>query len=350
MVSYSHKKQRRDVGWRTASVALLLVFVLGAVFLVLGWPKGRTNAPSANPIEVAFSFGAEDIEVYHGMQILLDRAIEESGKEIKVSYYYANTNIDLEAENIRRAIHTNPDVIVVMPQDSRVIQGSIREANTAGIPVIAYNRAPEFSRGAVPAAFVGLDTVDQAYTTALVLFRRMVSDGVPLRIINVMGNLVDRNAVNRNEGLYRAAKEVGVEIVASIETKWEPDLAYELLHASLLENPEATALFCASDWLLSGVQQALEEHDRWYPYGHPRHFFIGSQDVFTIGAQLIREGYVDVATAFDLWPMSTILVQTILAVIRGRELQQDVMLIPGRVITAGNIDSQSDLWHTHLAE
>jgi len=48
--------------------------------------------------------------------------------------------------------------------------------------------------------------------------------------------------------------------------------------------------------------------------------------------------------------MSTTLVQTILAVVRGRELEQNVMLIPGRVITAENIDSQLDLWHTHLGE
>lgn len=336
---------------RWTALTLLLLFLLGAgIYFLLGTQKRSSAGRSHGPIEVAFSFGAEDIEVYHGMEILLNRAIEESGKEINVTYHFAYTDLDREAENIREAIRRDPDVIVVMPQDSQEIQRSIRAANTAGIPVIAYNRAPDPAQGAAPAAFIGLDTVDQAYTTALVLFRRMAGEGVPLKLINVMGNLVDRNAVNRNTGLRRAAREVGAEIVDSVETKWEPERAYELLSQSLEEHPEATALFCASDWLLSGVEQAVREQDRWYPYGDPKHLYIGSQDVFTSGARLIREGYIDVATAFDLWPMSTTLVQTILAVTRGRELEQKVMLIPGRVITAENIDSQLDLWHTHLGE
>jgi len=267
---------------------LLVAVVLGTVSFLLGRPQTTTAPRPEGPIEVAFSFGAEYIEVYQGMEILLDRAIEESGKAIQVTYYYADKNLELEAENIQEAIRSDPDVLVVMPEDSREIQRSIRAANSAGIPVIAYNRAPEPAQGAVPAAFVGLDTVDQAYTTALVLFRRMVRDEVPLKVINVMGNLVDRNAVNRNAGLHRAAKEVGAEIVDSIETKWEPERAHELLRASLIENPEATALFCASDWLLSGVQEALKAHGRWQPYGHPDHFYIGSQDVFTVGAQIGR--------------------------------------------------------------
>ncbi len=340
------KAFRRGLG---STVGLLLLLGFG-VYLFFGWWRGGAAAPRDETIDVAFSFGAEDIEVYHGMEILLNRAIEESGKPINVTYYFAYTDLEREAENIREAIRRDPDVLVVMPQDSQAIQKSIRAANSAGIPVIAYNRAPDPAQGAAPAAFIGLDTVDQAYTTSLVLFRRMVQEGVPLKVINVMGNLVDRNAVNRNTGLRRAAREAGAEIVDSVETKWEPERAYELLTESLEEHPEATALFCASDWLLSGVERALIEHDRWHPYGHPEHFYVGSQDVFTVGARLIREGYVDVATAFDLWPMSTTLVQTILAVVRGRELQQNVMLIPGRVITAENIDSQLDLWHTHLGE
>jgi ribose transport system substrate-binding protein len=329
-------------------VIFLIVFVFGVFFTTSAAFRDPGGTASIEPITVEFSFGAEDIEVYHGMETLLNRAIDESGRDIRVTYRYAYTDVELEAENIQTAIENRPDVLVVMPQDSIKIQESIRAARRAGIPVVAYNRAPEPMSGAEPTAFIGLDTVDQAYTTALVLFTRMTEDGVPLRVINVMGSLVDRNAINRNIGLIRAAAESGAVIVDSVETDWMPDKAYRLFSESIENHPDARAVFVASDWLLSGVQRALEETGRWYPYGDERHFYLGSQDVFTTGAQLIRSGYVDVATAFDLWPMSAMLVQVILAVARDRELHQTVLLVPGRVITAENIDSQPDLWHTHL--
>ncbi len=74
----------------------------------------------------------------------------------------------------------------------------------------------------------------------------------------------------------------------------------------------ANAFFCASDWILPGVEQAMRELDLWYPYGDPRHLYFGSQDVYPRGFTLIKEGYIDVNTAFDLFPMSMILLQVIL--------------------------------------
>jgi ABC-type sugar transport system substrate-binding protein len=312
-----------------------------------GVSSGRNSASQRN-ISVEFSFGAEDIEIYHGMELLLDRAIAESGKPISINYHYAYTDPDVEAQNIAHAIARKPDVLVIMPLDSKTVLHYIQRADDAGIPVIVYNRAPDSSPEIQPATFIGLDTVDQAYTTAVGLFSRVRDDGFLPRAVNVMGDLRDRNAVNRNMGLHRAADETGAIIVAAIETDWVPEVAAQRLEQVLLQHPEINTVFVASDWLMSGVRDALIRHDRWYPYGHERHTYIGSQDVFLVGAELVRAGYIDVNTAFDIWPMSTTLVQSIVSIAAGDDLAQQVFLIPGRIVTAGNIEMMSDLWHQSL--
>ena len=324
------------------AMACLLLLLLGCT------AEQRTAEQQREIIAVEFSFGAEDIEIYHGMELLLNRAIAESGKPISINYRYAYTDPDIEASNVAAALAERPDVLVIMPLDSRTVLEYIRQADDAEIPVIVYNRAADPHPQLQPAAFVGLDTVDQAYTTAVGLIQRVIADGKRPKLLNVMGDLRDRNALNRNIGLRRAAEETGAEILASVETHWIPELAETGLKNALELYPEANSVFVASDWLMTGVRAALEAGERWVPYGREGHMYIGSQDVFPLGARLIRDGYVVVNTSFDIWPMSTTLVQSIVSIAAGDELSQRVFLIPGRIVTARNLDTMGDLWYRSL--
>lgn len=329
-------------------LCLIWLFTVLVLVLVGCGITGRAQYTVADYISVEFSFGAEDIEIYHGMELLLNRAIAESGKPITVNYQYAHTNPERETRNVAAAIARSPDVLVIMPLDSRLVLDYLQQASNAGIPVVVYNRAPDPHPEVQPAVFIGLDTVDQAYTTAVGLIRRVMDDGHHPNIVNVMGDLRDRNAVNRNMGLNRAIEETGATLVAAVETGWVPEIAARELEQVLIMHPEVNAIFVASDWLMSGVRDALSRLDRWHPYGHDRHVYIGSQDVFPLGAQLIREQFVHVSTAFDIWPMSTTLVQTIVSIASGDELAQTVFLIPGRIVTAHNLQTMGDLWHESL--
>ncbi len=314
-----------------------------------GCLQGETDVEERRrDIDVEFSFGAEDIAIYHAMELLLDRAVAESGRTISVRYSYAYADIEQERRNVRAAIERRPDVLVIMPQDSRIVLDYIRRAEEVNIPVIVYNRAADPHPDIHPSAFVGLDTVDQAYTAAVALFQRMEEEGQRPNVINVMGDLRDRNALNRNAGLLRAAEEAGATILESVRTDWDPQLAEEALREALRRYPEANALFVASDWLMSGVRAALEEAGRWAPHGDPAHIYLGSQDVFPLGAELVRGGYIDVNTAFDIWPMSTTLVQSIVSIVAGDTMSQRIFLIPGRIVTRANIDEMDDLWHESL--
>ena len=316
----------------------------GLALALLGMSCGGRASGAARHIRVEFSFGAEDIDIYHAMEASIVKAVQDSRQDISLSFTRAYASTPRQLRNIRDSIAKKPDLLVIMPQDSKAVLPLIGEAHAAGIKVIVYNRQTDPDPSFSPDVYIGLDTVDQGYTTGFALIKRMKQGGVSARIINVMGSPGDRNALNRNEGLKRAAAEMGAAIVAEVHTDWRPEEAESGLGAALAAHPEATAIFCASDWLMSGVEKSLRKIGRWEPRGARSHFYIGSQDVFPNAEPLIRAGYIDVDTAYDIGPMTSILLQAILSMGNGRAMSQDAFFVPGRVVTAANIDTMDDLW------
>jgi len=324
------------------SVAIGLISGIFLATIILSC-SGRIAA-MPKPIRVEVSFGAVDVDVHRAMEAYIIRAVDASKQNISIFFTHAYASTPKQLADIRAAIRKKPDILLIMPEDSKAVLPLIGEAHAAGIKVIVYNRQTDPDPILRPDVYVGLDTVDQAYTTGIALIKLMKDHRVPARIINIMGSLDDRNALNRTEGLRRAVDEMGASIVAEVRTNWSPEQAESGLDTALASHPDATAIFCASDWLMSGVEKSLRKVNRWAPLGKPGHFFLGSQDVYPNGEALIRSSYIDVDTAFDLWPMTTMLIQSILAIGNGKTMSQDEFFIPGRIVTSSNMGTMTDLW------
>lgn len=295
-------------------------------------------------IEVSFSFGAEWLEVYQAMEDMAIKAANESGRNIKFQFWYADGNLDKEDSNIRKAIASKPDIMVLMPINASSILHHIEAIHRKDIPVIVYNRQQESHLTIKPDAFIGLDTYNQALTTATGLFKLMKEDGVQAETVVLLGDLQDRNALNRRKGFLKAAEEFNIKIVKEIETEWNPKKAAEALNVVLDEYPEINSILLSSDFMITDIMKVLSSRSKWAPYGEANHIYLGAQDIFSEAIPLIREAYIDVDTAFDIWPMSTTLVQIINTLASKQQPAQKVFLIPGRIVTRSNIDSMTDLW------
>ena len=295
-------------------------------------------------VKVAFSFGAQWLEVYQSMEDMLVAAVKESGSRIDIQFWYANGDSDREASNIRKAIALDPDVLVLMPLNSQDILHHIEAAHRKDISVIVYNRQQEPHDTIKADAYIGLDTFDQAYTTAVALFKLMRQDKSGMKVSIILGDMADRNAINRRNGFLRAAEEMGATIVSEIESYWDAVKAAEGLEKALDKDPQINALLVSSDFMMEPIKNVLMARNRWFPYGERNHMYIGSQDTFSNAIPLIKAGYIDVDTAFDIWPMSTTLAQVINTLSTNIKPGQDVFLIPGRVVTRFNISGMEDLW------
>jgi ABC-type sugar transport system substrate-binding protein len=304
----------------------------------------KDQAKPKDAVNVAFSFGAPWLEVYQSMENMLLAAVRESGSRINIQFWYANGDADREASNIRRAIASGPDVLVLMPLNSQSVLSHIESAQRKGIAVIVYNRQQDAHETIRANAYIGLDTFDQAYTTAVALFKLMRQDESGMRVSIILGDMADRNAINRRKGFLRAAEEMGAIVVSEIESDWDAKKAARGLEQELNRDPRIDALLLSSDFMIDEIKNILQAKNRWAPYGERNHMYIGSQDAFSHAIPLIKAGYIDVATAFDIWPMSTTLVQVINTLSSKIELRQDVFLIPGRIVTRNNISGMEDLW------
>ncbi len=321
-------------------VFLIIIFLFISLTLV----SASGVAEEQKEINVAFSFGAEWLELYQAMEDMLLKAAEESGGDIKFQFWYADGDEEKESLNIDKAIASRPDVLVLMPLNSQRILTHIEHANARKIPVIVYNRQQASHESIRPAAFIGLDTYNQGYTTAVGLFKLMKQDGISARPVILLGDLRDRNSINRRAGFHKASEDFNIEIIDEIQTDWNAKKAADGLEKVFEEYPDVNALLISSDFMITEIKRVLSQNGRWEPYGESGHIYIGAQDAFKEAIPLIREGYIDVDTAFDVWPMSTTLIQVINTLAAGQVPAQDVFLVPGRVITGNNIDQTDALW------
>ena len=325
----------------------ILVFFACLLFIPMNSIPALGLKEQAKPkkaVQVAFSFGAQWLEVYQSMEDMLVAAVKESDSNMDIQFWYANGDSEREASNIRKAIALNPDILVLMPLNSQDILHHIESAHRKDISVIVYNRQQEPHDTIKADAYIGLDTFDQAYTTGVALFKLMRQDRQGMRTSIILGDMADRNAINRRNGFMRAAEEMGATIVSEIESYWDAEKAAQGLDMALDEDSQINALLVSSDFMMDPIKNVLVARNRWFPYGEKNHMYIGSQDTFSNAIPLIQGGYIAVDTAFDIWPMSTTLVQVINTLATNTRPGQDVFLIPGRVVTRSNISGMQDLW------
>lgn len=331
----------RSITGRLASLALA-----GGLAVVGGLGMGA-SAAKAEDVLIAYSMDALENDIWRSVASMFEADMkamgEEMGQDVTVQMVVADGDVGRQNAQIRDLIGLQPDVLFVAPKDSRAIVSSIRAAQAQGIPVVTHIRDSDPEADVRPDAFLGIDALHQGYSTATQLFEIMEEDGVEPRVINVMGDLADENAVLRSQGMMKAAEEAGATVLQDVPTGWDPDRALSGLSAALQAHPDATAVFVASDHLIQGVKTALERADRWAPRGEEAHMYLGSQDVFPIAIQMIEDGYIDANTVFDIGVISKEARKTVEALLAEGEVEP-IYANEGRVATRDNIAEMDALW------
>ena len=305
------------------------------------------GAAQAEDVLIAYSMDALENDIWRAVATLFEQDMnalgEETGNDIEVQMVVADGDVGRQNAQIRDLIGLSPAVLFIAPKDSKAIVSSIAAAERQDIPVVTHIRDSDPEADVRPTTFLGIDAFHQGYSTAQELFRIMEEDGVEPRVINVMGDLGDENAVLRSEGLKKAAEEAGAEVLQDVPTGWNPDRALSGLSAALQSHPDATAVFVGSDHLIQGVRTALERADRWAPRGEEGHMYLGSQDVFPIAIGMIEEGYIDANTVFDIGVVSQQASDVVRALLEGGEVEPSYA-VEGRVATRDNIGEIENLW------
>ena len=304
-------------------------------------------AAGKKPVTIMVSWVNRD-PLWQAGEKYLEQVIKDytarTGRKIRLKAVSADFDTDRQHNQIETMITRKPSVIVVSPMDSKQIATSIQASQEAGIPFVCFMRsqAPDVMPRAD--ADVGADGIQQGYKAATALFELMKKDGVKPVIIELVGNLTDENAVLRQKGHRKALAEWGFEVVQEVPTDWSNEECTTNLSAAMTAHPDVNCILSGSDYLIPGTRKALERAGRWQKYGQPGHVYQSVVDVYPLGWEAIREGYVDLGVAFDIYEIAQKGLAVMVDLADGKKQADPVIRVAGRLVTKQNADSIENLF------
>ena len=315
-------------------------------------------------VKMGLAMNQMDAVVFHCWADYLEIAVNEEaakrGYTVEFTMTNANGDVTKQANDIKDLLAKGCQVIFCPALDSKTILSSISEVHQAGAYFVMYNRqADESATGdQIPDATINMDSEWQAYGAMKATFEMMAKDGVePVEILDVHGDIADENAINRENGFRKACEEFGWEdrVVQVIDSgAWEPEVALQNTASALQAHPNSNCMYVASDWLMSGVQTAMENADKWYPRGEEGHVYLGGTDMYPSGIQYCLDGYMDGNVEVPNFFIAQQTAEYGFDLIEGKDVPSENTLVKGVVMSSDNaqqvVDETEHLWAIDYAD
>ena len=323
---------------------LLLPVVIAA--LVFATSAGSVQAAqSVRKIRVGLAWNEKIQSLVQAWQDYMQSYGKEFGKKWNVEFEFvinvADSDPARQNANIEDLITKKVDVIVARPADAEAIGAGIKAAQAANIPFITFDRQ---SSSVQPTSHVGADSYYQSLSTSEAFAALLKANNVKGKCIELVGDLVDLNAVYRSQGFNEISKKSGqYEIIAQVPTEWKAEKFKSGTANALAAHPEANCMFVASDFAFTAVSSALEDAGRYAPAGDAKHMYIAAQDVNPQGYDAMLKGYIDVATTYDAYFHAVELINVVARVATG-DIVQPRYLVPGRIATPKTLPTMQFIW------
>lgn len=260
--------------------------------------------------------------------------------DIAVLEAIADSDPNRQLQQVKNFITRRVDGIVMVPKDAKSCIPAIRAANTAGIPIVLFNRPA----GDTDATFVAVqaDNFQIAKETVNFLIDQARKTGKKHQAMIVMGDLGDVNAIGRRDGFDAAVKgnEDVVEVVSRVPSEWNQEKAQAGVVNGLQAHPEISLIFTSSDFLLPSITSAMKSSGKYQPIGEPGHVILGGFDGDATAFQMLKDGYLDATGVQDVYFEAEATVNALLAMINGESVEP-LIQDPGFVIHQGNLEEMA---------
>ena len=256
-----------------------------------------------------------------------------------------------QLSQVKSMIARGVEGIVLVHTDSNAVIPAIRAANSAGVPLVHFNRAPAES----DAFSVAIQADNRKITQATV--QRMVDvakqRGGKYKAAVLMGHLGDGNAIARRDGFFDVVDQHTdlIEVVSRIPTEWNADKAFAGLTSAFNANPDINFLFTSSDFMFPQIIQVLKAKQRYLTSDDKDHVVLGGFDGDQIAYELLRDKYLDSDGVQDLEYEAELCVDAIVDMATGTLTRQEgepnpkIVHDPGFAIHQDNLDELKDrMW------
>ncbi|MEW2134266.1 substrate-binding domain-containing protein [Streptomyces sp. NPDC005435] len=172
---------------------------------------------------------------------------------VKLSVQNAN-NSDSTALNLATtAVSKQVGALIIDPVSSTSATASVKQANGAGIPVMAFDRKPE---GGKLSSFIGYDAIQAGRNAADALAKSLGEKGT---IVEIQGLLGTNVAQDRSKGFEEEiAKYPKIKTVAKQAADFDRAKALDVMTNILQAHPDIDGVYAANDEMAMGALAALK--------------------------------------------------------------------------------------------
>jgi inositol transport system substrate-binding protein len=322
---------------RSAAPALAATLLLLAA---TGCGPAAPPAAATPTVGVAF----ETLQTEYWVASLAAIRAECARRDLAMLEAVANGDANRQLQQVRNFITRQVSGIIVVPKDGKTVIPMIRAANSAGIPIVCYNRPPDKSDAR--AVTVVADNYAITKATVNYLARKARASGRKHKALILIGDLGDINAIGRRDGFEDAVKDYPdcLEVVARVPTEWNNEKALAGVANALQAHPDISFIFTSSDLHLPALASALKNANKYHPAGAPGHVLLAGFDGDATAYQMLVDGYLDADGVQNAYFESEAAVQAILDLRAGKPVP-DVIPDPGFVIHQDNLkDMAPKMW------
>ncbi|WP_017572598.1 sugar ABC transporter substrate-binding protein [Nocardiopsis halotolerans] len=188
---------------------------------------------------------------------LFEEALTETCPNCEISYANADGDVDEQQTQAQAMLTDGVDVLVLDPVDAAASAGTVNEAKSQGVPVIAYDRLAE---GGVD-MYVSFDNHRVGQLQAESLLEALAQEGTTGdgSIVVMHGSPTDPNAASFKAGAMEVFQDQ-IEIGQEFDTPdWSPSEANAQMEGAItsLGLDEIIGVYAANDGVASGAISAL---------------------------------------------------------------------------------------------
>ena len=310
--------------------------LMGLVALFLTGCGNRKDADGEETITLGLSYDSlESAWLVVNHTAVKEEAAKRGAKIISVMAEGDAAKQNVQIENL---IARRVDAILCFPKDSSAIVKSIKNCKAAGVPIVMINRSVSGKILPDVQVIANNKTMGKKVLGAFADIARR--EGKTYKVVLLVGNLSDENAVLRKAGHHEAIAENPdvFKLLAEVPTEWNLDTALKGLQNALQANPDASLSVTPSDYLWPPIKSVLEQHGRWAKIGDPKHFPVVSFDGDEVGMQYLKDGYNWADAAQDAPLEAQLAVEWAFKLIEGETPPQNIIHDDGQIVTIHNFE------------
>ena len=266
-------------------------------------------------------------------QTTYESAFEQAADEmdnVDVVVLDAGGDVARQIGQVRNLIQQQVDAIIIWPTNGQAVIPAIRQAHSAGIPVVVTNSKIAEAGLEFISAFSGPDNVQQGISSAEMMCDALEGEG---QIVQISGQPGYTTAMERAGGFEERLAEVcpDVELMETQPGNWNRERAQRVMEDFLTKYDRIDGVYAGDDNMGVGALNAAKGADR-----ADEIIFIGATN-FAVGYDAIQRGEYYGSIYQSPVDDAEAALQTALDVLAGEEVPK-MNFFETPKITAENLD------------